>query len=118
MTVAVPVALTGPRHRVPRPQRRAVEAALVRDDGPLVTRELRVLRLEPLPLVPLLPQLRDVLAVAVVGAAPGLRHLLLGEPGPGLAEEARAGRDLLRGASAGRAVRRGCADPDEPLEAF
>src|SRR5690349_13644474 len=111
MTVAVAVA----RDRVARPQRGTVVAALVGDDRPLVAGQLRVLRLEPLPLVPLPAQAGDVLAVTVVRAAPRLGHLLLREAGPGLAEQARPGGDLLRGATARRAAGRRSVDPDEPL---
>src|SRR5690606_9098848 len=116
VSVAVSVAMTG--HRVTRAQRGAVVLPLVRDDRPLVAGQLGVLRLQLLALLPLPAQLRDVLRVAVVGAAPGLGHLLLRQPRPGLAEQARPGRDLVRGAAARRAARCRRVDALDPLEAL
>src|ERR1700712_3448599 len=71
--------------RVARSQWSTLEPTLVGEDRPPVTSEFRVLLLQSLPRLGRPSQRRHVLPVAVVGAAPGLRHLLgrRGGSGPG-----------------------------------
>ena len=59
--------------------------ALVGEDRTAVAAQLAVFLLEFLAVVPLAAELAQVLGVALVGAAPGLRHLLHGPSGIGVA---------------------------------
>ena len=61
--------------------------ALVGQHGAPVAAQLPVFALEFLPGLPLAAQLAHVFGVALVGAAPGLRHLLHAEPRAGLPAE-------------------------------
>src|SRR5450755_1803466 len=85
-------------------QRRAVVAALVGQHGPPVATKLLVLVLQLPPRLPLAAQLADILGMALVGAAPGLRHLLHSRPGAGLPAQRDPGGDLRAELPADRAV--------------
>src|ERR1700761_7999062 len=85
------------------PQRLGVATALVGQHGPLVAAQFGVLLLEFLAGAPLLAQLAQVLGVPLVGAAPGLRHLLLRRPGTGPPAQRDPGRDLVADLPASRA---------------
>ena len=62
-----------------------VVVAFVGEDGTAVAAQLVVFFLEFLAVVPLAAELAEVLGVALVGAAPGLRHLVHGPAGIGVA---------------------------------
>jgi hypothetical protein len=59
--------------------------AFVGEDGTAVAAQLVVFLLEFLAVIPLAAELAQVLGVALVGAAPRLRHLLHRRPGIGVA---------------------------------
>ena len=92
------------RGRVTGAQRLGVIPALVGQHGPLVAAQLGVFFLELLPGAPLLAQLAEVLGVPLVGASPGLRHLLHRRAGIGAAAQRYPRRDLLAGPAARRAA--------------
>ena len=79
-------------------------AALVGEDGTAVAAQLVVFLLESLAVVPLAAELAQVLGVALVGAAPGLRHLLHRRSGIGVPAKGNPRGDLWAGLAAGRAV--------------
>src|SRR5580704_12547943 len=97
-------AVRRPGQRVPRAQRGAVVPALVGQDGPPVAAQLFVCVLELLPGAPLPPELAEVLGVPLVGAAPGLRHLLHRGSRIGPSGQRYPGRDLPADLAARRAV--------------
>ena len=95
------------RDRVAGAQRRLLEPALVRDDRTPVAGQLGVPLLEGLPPASAVRRRRgDVVAVAVVGALPGLRHLLGRRAAPRPARRSRSGTgDLARRGAARRGSR-------------
>src|SRR5271166_7155399 len=90
--------------RIPGAQRGAMIPALVGQDGAPVAAQFGIFVLEFLAGAPLAAQLAEVLGIPLVGAPPGLRHLLHRRPGIGPPGQRYPGRDLLAEEAARRAV--------------